>query len=158
MLILVVTHDPDENLLRRNVELMRLNEPEAKVMVIDNDSEKEPDVSGVELVRFPKNLGLGKAYNYAIREAHKSGEEWILLLDQDSLILQEFRPSVVARESAALRDPVLLSVIGPKGVATRRVPGTNFHESRFFVNSGTLVNVNYGVENPYMEQLFLRNR
>jgi len=156
VLVSIVTYNPDEELLKRNLEIMKRNEPSTEIVIVDNNSRKVPSVNRVDhFIRFPRNYGLGRAYNHIINLAKEKGHEWVLLLDQDSVLLNNFRPSKVVQESSSLRDPILLSINWDHSYPTRKVEGTNFHEARLFANSGTLIYVDYGARNPYLEELFV---
>jgi GT2 family glycosyltransferase len=47
-------------------------------------------------VHDPENGGLAAAYNYALAYAEKNGYEWLLLLDQDTLLTSEFFAELIA--------------------------------------------------------------
>jgi len=157
MLVVIVTYNPDVTKLLRNIDVLRRNEPNAEILVIDNNSQVTPQLAEVvdSFIGFDKNYGLGKAYNYAIQLAKESGHESVLLLDQDSELLDNFKPSKVVKEAQQLVNPFLLSVNVRYAHLVRKVNGTNFHVAKFIVNSGTLLNVDYGMREPYSENLFL---
>jgi GT2 family glycosyltransferase len=47
-------------------------------------------------VHDPANGGLAAAYNYALAHAEASGYEWLLLLDQDTILTSEFFAELIA--------------------------------------------------------------
>ena len=156
MLVSIVTYNPDEELLKRNLEILKRNDPTLDIVIVDNNSRKVLTMNSIDhLIRFPRNYGLGRAYNHVIGLAKEEGHEWVLLLDQDSVLLSNFRPSKVVKESNSLRDPVLLSINWDNCRPVSKVEGTNFHKTKLCANSGTIVNVDYGVRNPYFEELFV---
>ncbi|MBB5063621.1 glycosyltransferase [Granulicella mallensis] len=74
----------------KNVSSEELN---LKIVVWDNtpggqEIEKLPD--GVSYVSAPENPGLALAYNHVLALAEAEGYEWLLTLDQDSLLPADF--------------------------------------------------------------------
>jgi GT2 family glycosyltransferase len=64
-------------------------------------------------VHDPENGGLAAAYNYALAHAEANGYEWLLLLDQDTLLTGEFFAELIAcAESLQAADNV--AAIVPK--------------------------------------------
>jgi len=59
------------------------------IIVVDNHSVAQDQLaqtcSQVEFISLPTNLGLGKAHNLGIEYARKKNQDFVLLLDQDSL-------------------------------------------------------------------------
>lgn len=88
MLGVIVTYNPElKSLISDLIEPLKKHG--IKILVIDNSSKEIVDLSRIVdyFVRFEKNYGLGKAYNYAMKMALSLHEDWLLLLDQDSKVI-----------------------------------------------------------------------
>ena len=88
---MVVTYNPDIALLERNLEA--LSEQTACVSVYDNGSANVQDIRALvgrvprtSLIENGENLGLPVNYNRAMAEAVGKGYEWLLTMDQDSVL------------------------------------------------------------------------
>jgi len=69
--------------------IIKLVQECGRVIVVDNGSEEEvlsdiDAVVGVELIRFPSNVGLASALNAGINRALDLGYNWAITFDQDS--------------------------------------------------------------------------
>jgi len=89
----IVTFNPVKERLINNVEAV-LTQVE-NVIIVDNCSENRSDISAVLLSRYcerivwiqnDKNYGIAYALNLIFERAQKSGYEWVLTLDQDTVI------------------------------------------------------------------------
>lgn len=67
-----------------------------ELILYDNSLEKN-DISlinyeGINISYFhdPRNLGIANAYNFALSQAKKNGSKWLLLLDHDTEITNEY--------------------------------------------------------------------
>ena len=92
VLAIVVTYNPNLEALSRT--LSALTAQYADVLVVDNGSENHAEISAdlvassaVSLLSLGANLGLGAAHNTGIRHARSEGYEYVLLMDQDSIPL-----------------------------------------------------------------------
>ena len=90
-LAVVVTYHPDEHLVRN---LTRLLEQVDRVLIVDN-TPGELDLpplrralmlAGVDIVRMGHNVGVASALNVVVREMKTGGFEWLLTLDQNTLL------------------------------------------------------------------------
>ena len=87
----IITYNPDIDRLKEN--LYAVLKQVDKVLVIDNSSKNIEDVekflndfSNVYLVKNSENLGVANALNQEAKYALENGYEWLLSLDQDSVI------------------------------------------------------------------------
>jgi GT2 family glycosyltransferase len=64
------------------------------LLLYDNSPQSQQDAVPSDLpvhyVHDPSNGGLAAAYNYALARAEQTGDEWLLLLDQDTTLTREF--------------------------------------------------------------------
>ena len=99
----VVTYNPDINLLR--VSLGSLIHQVDKVLVVDNstnlDCTNKCLVDGVfthklHVISLGRNTGIGYAQNFGIRQALKSGADFILTSDQDSIYPADYVKNMVS--------------------------------------------------------------
>jgi GT2 family glycosyltransferase len=81
-----------ETLLEANLEASGLG-LELGIIIQDNtpDRREHQNIpSGVRLISAPENPGLSSAYNRAIEIAELEGYEWLLTLDQDTILPRNF--------------------------------------------------------------------
>ena len=123
-LALIVTYNPERELLRKNIEALL---PQvAGLLVIDNASGNRAEIrelagraeytGRIRLIENPKNTGLPVNYNRAARIAEQEGAEWLLIMDQDTVVppdLIEKYQNHTGREEVALISPVILDRNNP---------------------------------------------
>jgi len=82
----IVTYQPDIARLQENLKAAN----GAPLILVDNGSENIADIrtitEGTVLIENPKNLGIAAALNQLFRQVQTLGCEWIVTLDQDSVI------------------------------------------------------------------------
>jgi GT2 family glycosyltransferase len=68
------------------------------LVIYDNSFERHQiaDDFPLHYVHDPANGGLAAAYNYALSRAEDAGYEWLLLLDQDTILTSEFLAELIA--------------------------------------------------------------
>jgi rhamnosyltransferase len=112
---LVVTFNPDETFPER---LQRIIAQTSKVVVVNNGP-REPVAtylatinctgSEISLLQNNKNMGLGFALNQGVEYCQASGYQWVLLLDQDSMVTPDI-VSVLGGISTSI--PEQVAIIG----------------------------------------------
>lgn len=175
-----VTYRPDEAAIGDVLTLAAAQV--GSLTVLDNDSPENDGAHwsqrvqlphGVELVREPKNIGLGAAYNRAITIAREHGARYLLLLDQDSL-LEEGCVDALLLHADRRRARGPLGAVGPTFVDGRsgaRAPFVRFgfplnHKLHapagsdvdvdFLISSGSLIPLDaIDVAGPFDEGLFI---
>lgn len=90
--LVIVTYHPDVDFSRR-LEIAAAQFP--ATILVDNTEAASPELfqlsgTNVRLIQNHRNLGLGKALNQGCQAALESGFEWVVTLDQDSLLDGEF--------------------------------------------------------------------
>lgn len=86
----IITHNPDERLLRL---LDALDAQVDRILIVDNASgldnaeifRRAQQSPMVTMIKNTENIGVAAGLNQGIEEAARLGFEWILTLDQDSL-------------------------------------------------------------------------
>lgn len=67
-------------------------------IIYDNSPDAEIDFCWIPLgfnyIHNPENPGLAVAYNFALEQAKSKGHEWLLLLDQDTVLPGEYFESI----------------------------------------------------------------
>jgi GT2 family glycosyltransferase len=81
------------------------------ILVQDNSPESHLPVFGaswsaIEYHHAPSNPGLADAYNRALQVAKGNGAEWLLLLDQDTVVTHDFLLQLLAAIEGAISGPV----------------------------------------------------
>jgi rhamnosyltransferase len=114
----VVTHNPDDKLIRL---LSRLMDQVAKTVLVDNRTNAPSQailhqasrLPKVTLIENPTNRGVATALNQGLAEASQSGFAWAITFDQDS----EPDSGMVKQICAALhsaREIDKIAIIGPQ--------------------------------------------
>lgn len=108
----IVTYEPDLDVLVENVRAVRTQVDE--VIVVDNGSSNVAEIAkvlldDVDLRRLPDNAGLSRAMNIAVRQADVRGADYVLMLDQDSVVT----PQLVPMLRDVLAGDEGLAVVGP---------------------------------------------
>jgi GT2 family glycosyltransferase len=82
------------------------------LLIYDNSPTEQPhefDATGFGRFTYmhdPQNSGLATAYNSGLTEAHRSGADWLLLLDQDTELQQTYLQSLFAAIESSPEDSV----------------------------------------------------
>jgi GT2 family glycosyltransferase len=132
------------------------------VLLCDNTpgaSNSGPHPKGVRYVAFGSNLGVAAAYNRALGIAQEQGCSWLLLLDQDTVLPDDFLASLLEelREHETNSDvvavvPIVRSggvVVSPKRVgflglkAFAETPGGIQDSEIASINSGTAIRCDF---------------
>lgn len=73
--------------------------PENHLLIIDNSPEMQdvPIVGEANITyqQYPENPGLAPAYNLALAEASKHHHEWLVLLDQDTTLTEDYLAAIL---------------------------------------------------------------
>jgi rhamnosyltransferase len=100
VLAIVVTYNPNLDALSRT--LSALTGQHADVLVVDNGSTNNAEVNAslaastnTTCLNLGANLGIGAAHNAGIRQARTAGYEYVLLMDQDSIPLDNMVQTLV---------------------------------------------------------------
>ncbi|BCU67954.1 glycosyl transferase family 2 [Sulfolobales archaeon HS-7] len=162
MLITIVTFNPNLNDLINTVTKIKRIDSSLKIAVIDNNSSNQMEIEKLGglidyLFKFDRNYGVGKAYNFAIKLAKDLNQEWIMFLDQDTGILDNFNPNMIIDKVRAIKDEkiVIISINPLNSVYIKNIIKEDFYEGKMVVNSGMILNVSYGISEPFCEELFL---
>lgn len=139
-----------------------------ELLIFNNDPELQIEDENFFVFNSPENVKVAGAYNFALKKAIESGKEWLLLLDQDTEIpedyffkLQEFLKQGYKDNLAAIV-PVLKSgnkILSPKKVSPFLRIETNIMTKRYYdrltaINSLSLIKVDFlkslgGFKNEY---------
>ena len=91
VLVSIITYNPDIPLLRKNIA--SICGQVSTVVIFDNNSSNVEDIKdlvaefdNVYVIRNSKNVGLPKNYNRATVLAQKKNCDWLMILDQDSIM------------------------------------------------------------------------
>lgn len=87
-----------------------------KLVIYDNSPDAhKPDPAAIpfehEYVHSAGNKGLAAAYNYALGKAAETGRGWLLLLDQDSDLPEDFIAELSRELALAGKDPAVSAVV-----------------------------------------------
>ena len=161
MLVTIVTYNPDEEFVRSMILKIKSKSIQYKVLIIDNYSRRPIEKLKIAdyFIQFDKNYGLGRAYNYAIKIAKETGQNYIMFFDQDTIILDNFDAIRVVKEAEGLQNrevkPYMLSVNIENASVESELPNSNFYIAKMIVNSGMILNTEFAEKNLFLEGLFL---
>ncbi|MBV2210191.1 MAG: glycosyltransferase family 2 protein [Thermomonas sp.] len=133
----IVTYHPEINTLRTNIE--RCKEQVERVYVFDNGSGIEALdaalAAGDDVVihQAPDNVGLAAGLNQGVAFAKRSGFDFVLLLDQDSLPAPDMVPSLLAAY-AELSKKQRVAAVGATAVDVRNGLAMPFVRIKFPFN------------------------
>jgi len=93
VLTLVVTYEGEETIRDLLQSFLSCSEEKVCPLLIVDNASKDRTLSLVEsfslhdleILRLPKNLGVGAVYNIGVQKARQLGVEWLFVLDQDSI-------------------------------------------------------------------------
>ena len=88
----IVLYNPDLALLQRNIEAV--SGQVDRIIIIDNGSKNRQQIDQLfkestyplDIIRNQNNVGVAAALNQAVLRCKESGIDWLLTLDQDSVI------------------------------------------------------------------------
>jgi rhamnosyltransferase len=159
--VAIVTFQPDEGL----ESLVRSAAAETPAcLIVDNsvDPHARERVAvtartfGVDLIANPSNLGIAAAINQAIRWAVLHRQQWLLLLDQDTRMVEAASLLAPFRQALCqLADCPGLAIVA--GVSKRDTAGAcQPRETKLAITSGSLLNVGLvGAHGGAWEALFI---
>lgn len=112
--------------------------PAAQIVVVDNGSQDDSVArltarfgDGIHLISHPTNLGFAGGNNIGITAALQAGAEWVLLINNDTVVaptfLQELREAVAQQPDYPIIGPLILYFDEPNRIwslGDRLVPGT----------------------------------
>ena len=111
---IVVLFNPDEAAIGSLMELAEAElHPLAVVNAIDADSLARLQLTGIELLVNPSNLGLARAFNQGIERALAGGAEYVMLLDQDTRPPDGMASALLARADRFVASGGQLGCLGP---------------------------------------------
>ena len=97
VLVIVVLYDLTAGLSEavRNLIALSRSLPRMTILLYDNSPKRNPLYMGNSFlnavyVHDGRNLGLANAYNYGVQYAKDNSKEWIMLLDQDTLLTSNY--------------------------------------------------------------------
>lgn len=178
-----VTYNPDLDLLNRQID--SLTDQVHGIVMVDNGSSNISELKdffltkqiGIKkdfiIVYNGKNVGLGAAQNIGIKAAIESGSSDVLLLDQDSVLSNDFISNLLATRKELTDKKIKVGAIGPiyyNEVTQEMYPITRFfgpfikrikptekpEEASFLIASGCFINMEVLKEVGLMnEKLFI---
>jgi GT2 family glycosyltransferase len=123
-----------------------------RLIIYDNSPEAQktemPLPFEYEYVHIPKHKGLAEAYNYALNKAIEASCGWLLLLDQDSSLPDEFAGNLSQELSRIEKNSNVCAVV-PK----MRYKNTFFSPSKVLFG-GTLRPIDMAHKGVYASQIF----
>jgi rhamnosyltransferase len=150
VLAVIVTYNPESELLKRDIEAL-VDQVDA-IAVFDNASANSDAVSllcseydTIDLYNNSENLGLPINYNRAFRIAKDKGCEWMLIMDQDTVVPDDLVASYIEYAQlpdVAIMTPVIWDInICSKEQLKESIPDQEFSRVRDCISSASFNNV-----------------
>jgi len=137
--VVIVTYNPDIPLLKKNV--LALNKQFEHILIIDNGSNNISEIKRIiselnheiKIISYKNNQGIAYALNYALNIAIKKKLEWLLSMDQDTVIPDNFSDNYLG----ILEQEKNVALLG----WTTAKKNTETFETFDIITSGCLINV-----------------
>lgn len=161
VLVGIVTYNPDMSRLDENISAV-LNEPVDHVLIFDNGSKEISQIlgyaesKGIEIYKNNSNAGIASALRYIMDYAVSKDYDWVMTLDQDSVI----KPGLVSEYKAyasKLKDSAMLTCV----IQDRNFQDEISHDSKprkviRCITSAAFTNVkSYQKTEGYDEKMFI---
>lgn len=122
---IVTTYFPDASLLKSVLSQIALQVP--GVVIVDNGSEEETlgpilemtGGSSVSLIKLGSNQGIAAAHNRGIAWAKAHNYTHVLLMDQDSVPMEDMVERLLTAESHLMAEGQKVAAVGPCFIDTR---------------------------------------
>lgn len=161
----VVTYNPDDALPNR---LKVVRDQVAAVLVVDNASTEGcallrecASLPGIEFIWNETNRGVAAALNQGLEWARGKGYDWLITLDQDTVIVDSFTSALNAA-IATHPDPGRIGLVGCNYIESYRrepllcVDGSKWVEAAFAITSGMVVPIAVADRiGPFREDFFV---
>ncbi|BDC17395.1 glycosyltransferase [Acidianus sp. HS-5] len=147
MLSLIVTYNPDVDFVLNSQILKLAAIKNNKILIIDNNSSNDLSLlknNADIFIKFDRNKGLGTAYNKAISIANKLNEKWLLVLDQDTQVINTdiINSAFEEYQKLNIKDHVLAMNLSHSFARIKtKIPNSKFYIANFSTNSGTIIKV-----------------
>lgn len=129
--IVIVTYNNEQDIgdCLRDLEKSKVEDFSMEITVVDNNSSDTTvnvvkKFSKVKLLEPKENLGLSKANNWAIKEFLKNGDDYILIINPDTLISENLISDLVR----TMQQNPNVGICGPK---IYFAPGFEFYKDRY---------------------------
>lgn len=140
----IVTYNPEQKLLYNNISALRKQFD--NVLIVDNGSKNLTEITRlsrefghVDVIPLNKNKGIAFALNTGLKVAQKNRFDWILTMDQDSIIPD----NLTTCYEHILKE---YNNIGLLGWLSKNNNGYNPKNVYFLITSGCLTNVKAATE------------
>lgn len=125
----IITFNPVIKQLKRNIASVKENIGDNFIIVDNgscNEQELKKEFETDNLLLLGSNKGIGKAQNVGFDVLEKKGFEWVLLLDQDSVIPSKTVEKLKATKQFSEKSTGIIALsIGEKGTTNRGVVKKN---------------------------------
>jgi rhamnosyltransferase len=165
----IVTYYPELSRLTDSID--RLNKQADLIYIVDNTPKPnntlvkflyDKNPAKIKYISNDSNLGLGRALNQLCEIAIKDGNNWLLLLDQDSLVSYNFFSNLfkyIQLPNVGLFSPTVIEDgfdIYHKNISGNNLLKNELVEVESAITSGSFINLNfYQVVGGFYEELFV---
>lgn len=158
----IVTYNPD--ILRLKENIVNILDQFSCILIVDNFSHNRFEIkklcesySKVQFYQMSNNLGLSVALNEACTALMKQNFDWVMTLDQDSIIpadtLSKYKRVINVEENIGIISPI---VIDRRRKYMNLKLQDNYCETEMAINSGSLINLEvWKAIGCYDENLFI---
>ena len=155
----IITYNPNRQRLFQNINAIR---PQVnKIIIVDNGSDNYDVIQEIadelhvviEVIRNNTNLGVAKALNQMMEKSLREGADWVLTLDQDSVVTN----SIISDYSRYFRIPkigmmtCILKDRNAKGLTVKQING-EYEDVNRCITSGCLTSVSAWNESGHFDE------
>lgn len=157
--VVIVTFNPQFNILKKNIEF--LSKYDINIVVVDNNSNNFSSFNSEEKVHFvreSKNVGIAKALNDGVKYLHRLDTDWVLTLDQDSILDDEYFDeffNLKFSENVSVYYPIIIDRNKDKSEQLKKI-GQSKSGIRLPIQSGAFIKISdYYLIGGMDESLFI---
>lgn len=154
----VTTFAPDATLA---ANLLLVSRQVALVVLVDDTgpghgSEAYP-IENLVVIRNPANVGIAKSLNIGIEHAARQGFDWVLTLDDDTRVSDDYVSKLSGfLASTALGDVGIVALSRPRSSVPHEAPEAAYTTRRNIITSGSLFSVKtFQALGGFSEELFI---
>lgn len=141
-----VTHNPNIELLKKSINFLKSQVD--KIFIVDNASSNSSEIrnafyDSVSIKFLAENVGLSKAYNIGIESAINDSFDFIIFLDQDSLLQPDAIDNLVLGFEYSDSVSVVVPSIKDANSGHLTTVLSEFEKIDKIINSGSMFRVSY---------------
>ena len=153
---LIISYNPDIPTITSIVDF--LDKFDIFTLIVDNDSHNKDELNFANMIIEKSNVGIGKALNDGVKFLERVGYDWVLTLDQDSVLSPDYFVEIskikIDKETAVLA-PVIQD-INNRALNQKKRSNVLEKNLRLPIQSGAFIRIkDYFIVGGMDEDLFI---